>query len=569
MGQFWMQIPGVSGSILDANQHGYAPISDRDLIEWVKERSAIPVAEWQQLLTHIDSRPPDDKIRALSINDATLMVALDDFETVQELLTRDLATFLRNWLPYYGPIEKPRIQSLLGVEPSSLTSALDHLSEEGAVISGVLVEGDSNLYWCDADNYEFLLRLLRNRHRVSVEPLPTNRLIPFLHHWQTRHTSEDNLDQLFDVMTQMRGYVASAGDWEAELLPARLPGYNTRDLDQLFQEGDLTWLGVGDKRVAFCFSEDAELMLDQTLPASDILPRDSGRYEFSNLLDNSDIDAKELHDRLWKETWQTRISNDSMTTLRKGLETGFSAPGAGDLERRGKIRRGGFNQWRNAMPFTGNWFSVRQPEGDKDAVELDELGRARVRLLLDRYGILFRELVNREAEVFRWHSLFRSLRLMELSGEVISGYFFKNVAGPQFITPLALRTLQRMDNANTIFWLNATDPISPCGLGLEGLKSVPRRIPSNYLVYHDYRLVMTVERQGKALTISVPPDAPELPRYLEVIRHLLYRSFSPRRKLTIESINGGSAVKSDYLHQLEATFDVAHDHKSVYLQREL
>ena len=56
------------------------------------------------------------------------------------------------------------------------------------------------------------------------------------------------------------------------------------------------------------------------------------------------------------------------------------------------------------------------------------------RLLLDRYGILFRELLQRELPAFRWSSVFRSLRIMELSGEILAGYFFHGIPGPHSLS---------------------------------------------------------------------------------------------------------------------------------------
>ncbi len=185
-------------------------------------------------------------------------------------------------------------------------------------------------------------------------------------------------------------------------------------------------------------------------------------------------------------------------------------------------------------------------------------------MLLDRYGIVFRELTNRELPAFQWRNLFRSLRLMELAGEVYSGYFFTGIPGPQFISPAALRLLNQGLPHDTVYWINAADPISLCGSGLIDL---PRRTASNHLVYHAGRLVLVSERHGKSLSIRVPPDDAHLPRYLNVLRHLAYRSFQPVRKLVVETINGASARQSEYLPVLEASFDIGHDHKSVYLQR--
>ena len=59
-----------------------------------------------------------------------------------------------------------------------------------------------------------------------------------------------------------------------------------------------------------------------------------------------------------------------------------------------------------------------------------------------RYGILFRELLHKELPQFRWSGIFRSLRVMELSGEILSGQFFKDIPGLQFILPAAFQKLQ-------------------------------------------------------------------------------------------------------------------------------
>ena len=555
-------------------KEGYAPESVDEAIEWVKERSVIPLDEWVSFVDFDVAGIPG--LTFLTSGSTQLIVAKEDEDRMGNSLLEDndekLGTLISNWMQYYGPLSEEQIKTKLGISGLQLTSLLQTLENEGTLVSGDLIEGSNELFWCDSANYEFLLRLLRNQHRLSFEPREINALIPFLYHWQTRQSNKDEIDRLFDVMTQLRGFACAPELWEAEILPARLPGYQARTLDILFQEGDLIWLGTKLKQTTFCFSEDIELILNQSPPASAVFPQGSaGRYDFGSLLDTTGLTADKLSEQLWDDVWQTSISNDAIGSLRKGIEQNFMVPAAADLAARGqrRIRRGGFNQWRNSIPFVGNWFRIPYTTEDPDALEQDEVSRERVRLLLDRYGILFRELVARELEVFRWSSIFRSLRLMELSGEVFSGYFFKGIGGPQFISPVALRILQRMHTDDLVFWLNAVDPVAPCGMGIEGLGKLPRRVSSNYLVYHDTRLVLLVERQGKSLDFRVPPDDPDLSRYLEVLRHLVYRSFAPRRKLDIHTINGEPAVNSPYLDALDDAFDLVRDYKSVYVQRQI
>ena len=78
-----------------------------------------------------------------------------------------------------------------------------------------------------------------------------------------------------------------------------------------------------------------------------------------------------------------------------------------------------------------------------------------------------RELLAREQPPFRWPDVFRTLRIMELSGEVLAGYFFEGIAGPQFMSPQALRLFRGGLAGNAVFWVSAVDPASVCGLAVD------------------------------------------------------------------------------------------------------
>ena len=81
--------------------------------------------------------------------------------------------------------------------------------------------------------------------------------------------------------------------------------------------------------------------------------------------------------------------------------------------------------------WSGNWRLIRKVIDDP----LDQLeaNKERVRLLLDRYGWINRDLVNRERLPvsshgnaqghWRWRDAFMALRVMELAGEVSLGHF--------------------------------------------------------------------------------------------------------------------------------------------------
>ncbi len=157
---------------------------------------------------------------------------------------------------------------------------------------------------------------------------------------------------------------------------------------------------------------------------------------------------------------------------------------------------------------------------------------------------------------------------MELSGEILAGCFFEGIPGPQFISHRAFRELQRALPEQVIYWLNATDPASLCGLGLHSLREeLPKRLVGTHLVYRGTDLVVISERLAKALIFRVPPDDPRMAEYLGFLRHLLSRRFQPKRRLVIETINGEAASRSPYVDALRICFDVLVDFKTVVLHK--
>lgn len=186
-------------------------------------------------------------------------------------------------------------------------------------------------------------------------------------------------------------------------------------------------------------------------------------------------------------------------------------------------------------------------------------------MLLDRYGIVNRDIAAREGGVFRWRDLFRALRVMELSGEVVAGLFFADLAGPQFALPGAIRQLGRMTAERpATFWVNAVDPIAPTGLGLDW-DGLPQRRAQNHLGFHAGELAFVVENGGKRLRIHLEPDDPAIDALAIHLEPILRRG----RRVAIETINDLPARRSPYLEALDRHLELARDHRGIYLQRHI
>jgi len=284
-------------------------------------------------------------------------------------------------------------------------------------------------------------------------------------------------------------------------------------------------------------------------------------------------------ERLWNGVWQGWVGNDTFITLRKGIGNRFKIPDemvkyAKTYSARPRPHgrrpggRSGFSRWKAAMPFAGNWHILDFPESDDDLIEGEEKKKDRVRLLLERYGILFRELLHKELPSFQWRNIFRSLRMMELSGEILSGYFFTGIPGPQFISHRGFHLLRHQLKESQVFWISAMDPISLCGFPLDSIKGMlPRRLAGTHLVYRGNKAVLISQRNGRKLTFNVAADDPHIQEYLIVFRHLLTRRFLPLRQITIETINEENASLSSFVDVLRISLDVLLDYKHVVLYR--
>jgi len=295
------------------------------------------------------------------------------------------------------------------------------------------------------------------------------------------------------------------------------------------------------------------------------------RYNFSTLAALSNIRPAGLAEMLWKEVWLGKLTNDTFATLRHGLDNDFrvSDPAA-LMARRSRRHRGGsraaFSMWKGSLPMAGNWMRIQWPKPEEGLLARAERDKERVRLLLDRYGVLFRELLQNELPAFSWGNIFRALRLMELSGEVLTGYFFQGAPGPQFISHEAFRMLQKKFPEQAVYWICATDPTSVCGIRLDALKGkLPRRVPGAHLVYHGTKLVMESRRSAKTLIFHVPENSAHLQSYLGLLHHLLTRRFQPMRRIVIETSTGISIT--DLQRHLSKQFDVVNDGSKLNVYR--
>ncbi len=559
---------------LQRTAEGYAPRDPRELLDWVKERVLLPREEWDALLDACmrDSglareellSPLAGKIVEHEAGPGvpTGIVAAEVLPRLRRALSgadeESMEGLLAEWLRYYGPIEPAFAGRAFGLDGERRDSILADLAEEEQVVLDRLIAGSQTLLLCDRENLEILLRIARSRARPAVRTLPADRLPLFVARQQGLLCRGSSPEDMKGSWEKLFGVPLAAHAWEEEVLPARLDGYQARWLDGLLAESDgLLWRGCGRRRLTFCFAQDIELFTTGDAPgdAASLFPGAGGRYSFWDLVDHARdssagaIGSSEVASRLWELAWKGEATSDSFAAVRRGIANGFRAE---EASRDGGRRSRRIDRWQASRPATGYWFRVPAARTSRDALDEEEIVRDRIRQVLKRYGVVFREMLENELPPLRWSRLFRSLRLMEFSGEVVTGRFFDGIGGLQFALPSVLEELSsEVEPEPAVWWLNAADPASLCGLDVPALKQMlPSRLSTTHVVFQGASVVLVSRRRGRDLDFRVPTDEPRLPEYLSFVKVLTGRDQRPLNAVHVESINGAPAAGSPYKARL-------------------
>jgi ATP-dependent Lhr-like helicase len=474
-----------------------------------------------------------------------------------------------------------------------------HSADYGGINSGG--GNESGDLVCDRQNFELILRLSRKKRRITVKERPASLLAPFLAQRQGIYFTGNmpaqaaSIEQERKPWDKLCGISAPVKLWEAEFFPARKPFYYKEMLDREIAEGNLLWYGRGRERAGFCKPEDIELFPSDQEDQDGKSPLPADFFDcsrnFFEIKDASRLNTEECIRFIWEEVWRGKLSADTWEPVRRGIaarfrnETGrtdadlplqnrpFTYPQQ-TLRRRMpqalRARRG------NAAPLGGNWFSLVPDYTDmsvfkdaltddqstdsyspdachpSDPLDEEELNLNRIRLLLERWGLLCRPLLEREDTCLSWKKLLPQIRRLELAGELIAGRFFDGINSLQFAPPHILQELEEAEAAEGIYWMNAADPASLSGLAVDGLDPrLPSRLASNRVCLRGTELLAVSGRGGRELNVFLPPDDPCITAVLAFVKIPGTRSTKPPGKARIETVNGISAAMSEYRETLK------------------
>ena len=446
--------------------------------------------------------------------------------------------------------------------------SIERLTTPAGLVRLQSVDGDGgDDVWVDSRNLTEIRRLsiaLKRKESVAVAP---EVFADFLVRHQGAHPIAQREGQAAVglVLEQLQGFAATADAWETLILPARVANYRPEWLDDELAELGYIWragsTGQSEPKIAFAnrdlpyasiATKDAPEMPEESAKILGVLEKTGAAY-LADLARISGLEPTKTRSALDDLTRRGLVSNDRFEPLRTGSKErhrNFSEVSSRSLAAKpgiGRYRPGLRN--RGGRFVEGRWFHI-DPIDSGDRPE-DLLAWSAV--LLERYGVLTREMAALEPWAPAWKDLLACLSRAEMRGEVRRGFFVEGLSGIQFANAETAEELARLatresSRKDVPVLISTLDPANLYGSGapfdihlLAGGTARLSRSFNNDLVLMGGRPVLIIESAGKKLTGMASASEDELKAAVALLPKLAKPS---RRVIKVESYNEVAALAS-------------------------
>jgi ATP-dependent Lhr-like helicase len=417
-----------------------------------------------------------------------------------------LGRLLTGWAGHLGPFTAAELAALTGLDLPAVESGLARLEAAGTILRGHFTErgapATGAVEWCERHVLARIHRQTLAKLRREIEPVTAAQFLRWLLRWQhvAPGTGQAGERGTIEVLRQLQGFEAPANAWEPQILTRRIASYDPKLLDRLCLGGVVGWgrltphpatleAAAGKRRVvptsvapiAFFLREEADWLAlapgaernDEALSAAarEVLDwlRQRGASFFADIVRGTRRLKAEVETALWELVAAGRVTADDFDNLRALVDP---------------RRRAGQGRGRTLRPrhSSGRW-SMMELGGAADRTAALESACA---MLLERYGVVFREVVERESVLPPWRELLITLRRLEDRGEVRAGRFVDGFLGEQFALPLAVESLRAMRSepaTGEVVTVTAADPLNVVGILVPG-----ERVPvlsGKFISYRD------------------------------------------------------------------------------------
>jgi ATP-dependent Lhr-like helicase len=490
------------------------PTTADDLHDLLCSMVVLPASDdWRDLLRQLASRGRAQVVGTGAGDLWCASEALDDARRALAGEVEAVARTVRGHLELAGITTVERLAQATALGEGPVREALTVLEADGFALQGRYTPGADGTEWVARRLLARMHAYSRRSRRESVRPVTAQDLMRFLLRWQhvAPATQLQGEAGLVRVLEQLQGLDAAAGVWERELLARRLQQYEPGWLDGLCHAGEVAWLRLTPRAVddpdapsmapsratpiSVVFRSDLPWLLAATRAGGEPeRPSVGATAEVVEVLAErgacfaTDLAAAtrrlpdDVERGLWDGVARGLVMCDGFAAIRarvSGSRLGTRAAASPRGRRISRLAR----VPGTTAPSAGRWSLV--PSGAA-ALDGDELAEAVAEQLLNRWGVVFRDLAVRDSLHLPWRELQWALRRLEDRGLVRGGRFVAGFGGEQYALPEAVEQLAHVrktpPNGERVV-LNATDPLNLVGVIVPG-ETVPA-VRTNRVAYVD------------------------------------------------------------------------------------
>ena len=468
---------------------------------------------------------------------------------IQELMSREnaLVEIVRARLEALGPVRAMKLAESMGIPLSKLEQALITLENEGFVFRGHFTPDTKELEWCERRLLARIHRYTLKRLRKEIEPVSSSDFMRFLFSWHRLESDEqpEGPEALREVLTQLEGFEAPAAAWEGDILPARMKDYDYLWLDMLCLAGTTVWgrfrqqnSGTNDKKSSSPIKTTPITLVNRSnletwkeLSAGSNDNFDNLFHSAGKVLEVLTNQGASFFDEIVVKTGllKAQVEEGMCELVALGMLTSDSFTGLRALLVDSKYRTNNGSRRRNRLTFTmdqaGRWSILHAHTNSENIQKFEKESLETVaRVLLRRYGVVFRKIVDRENFAPPWRDLVRVFRTLEARGEIRGGRFVDGVWGEQFALPEAvskLRAVRKETKNGSLGSISAADP-----LNLTAIITPGKRVSSlfsNRILYKDG--VPVAVKEGKDIKFLTKFEKAE---EWKMQKALIQRNISPK-----------------------------------------
>jgi len=434
---------------------------------------------------------------------------------------------VRGRLEVVGPTTAVAIGAALGLPLSDVEFGLGGLEHEGFVLRGHFTPGVTELEWCERRLLARIHRYTLDRLRREIEPVTAADFMRFLFRWQrlTADTRAEGPEGLAAVLDILDGFELPAGAWESDVLPARVADYDPLWLDGLCLSGEIAWgrlspatpAGNGGHksgpirttplalfrrergevwRAIPPETEASQLSLSHAARAVFDCLEGRGASFFGDLVNATGLLRTEVEKGLGELVAWGLVVSDSFAGLRALLVPSERRKPIGRLRRRGRSAPFG-------VETAGRWART----GRRSLLPAEQQAEAVAWMLLRRYGVVFRRLLERETVLVPWRDVLRVYRRLEARGEIRGGRFVGGFSGEQYALTEAvgtLRAVRREGASGALVAVSGADPLNLVGIIVPG-DPLPA-LTGNRVLYRDGVAVAVRESEKTRLLVETSAE---------------------------------------------------------------